>query len=319
MLDLTVYAKSGYSLLYVETLEIKRAMSKIRVNEEFTLHKWNMIEGLIGVEEGDEYKDFESLFKMLSDQKETIVVMENLDFFFQSETLVQLILNSMKSLKSNQNMIVIVGAGGNNQQTIPGMTSEGGTNFPPALQKIITRIEFPLPSKEEFREVAKELCELVGIEYKEDVADCCMGLSLEEGENALSKSIIENKALDRNTVLEMKRNMIKSTGFMDFLEPEPVTNLGGLGKWKEYILKRLEAWKNPESNKPKLKSMLCIGIQGAGKTLSAKVLASIFKWPCIILDINALKGSFVGETERRTRLATKIIDAFGQCIIVIDK
>lgn len=318
-MDLTEYSKAGYSLLYVETFEIKRAMQNITVQEPFQIYKWNMIEGLVNVEEGEKYTDFIEFFSMAEKLEKAIFLMENLDMFFNSESLIQMILNSMVKFKQSQVMMVIIGAGGSGQMGMSNLMSEGSSNIPPALEKIITKVEFALPTKEEFREVAKELCEQVDIEYKEDIADLCMGLSREEGENALSRSIIVHKALNRNSILEMKRSSIKATGFMDFMEPEPLTSLGGLNKWKEFAIARKKAWEPKFANLPKLRAMLLVGIQGCGKTLSAKVLSSIFNWPCILLDVNALKGSFQGETERRTRTATRVIDAFGNCVVVIDE
>lgn len=319
-MDLTEYSKAGYSLLYVETFEIKRAMQNLTVQEPFQIYKWNMIEGLVNVEEGEKYTDFTELFTMAENLEKCIFLMENLDMFFNSESLIQMILNSMVKFKQNQVMLVIVGAGGNvNQPGMGNLMSEGSSNIPAPLEKVLTKVEFSLPSKEEFREIAKELCEQVEVEFKEEIANLCMGLSLEEGENALSRSIIIHKKLDKNAILEMKRSSIKSTGFMDFMEPEPLTSLGGLNKWKQFVGARRKAWEPKFENLPKLRAILLVGIQGCGKTLSAKVLASIFNWPCIILDVNALKGSFQGETERRTRMATRVIDAFGQCIVVVDE
>jgi len=42
-------------------------------------------------------------------------------------------------------------------------------------------------------------------------------------------------------------------------------------------------------------------------------------WPLIRLDIGSLKHSLVGESERRMREATQIIDAFGACVVWCDE
>jgi SpoVK/Ycf46/Vps4 family AAA+-type ATPase len=42
-------------------------------------------------------------------------------------------------------------------------------------------------------------------------------------------------------------------------------------------------------------------------------------WPLIRLDISSLKGSLVGESERKMRQATAVIDAFGEAVIWIDE
>ena len=42
-------------------------------------------------------------------------------------------------------------------------------------------------------------------------------------------------------------------------------------------------------------------------------------WPLIRLDISALKGSLVGESEQKIRQATATIDAFGKAVVWIDE
>ncbi len=62
-----------------------------------------------------------------------------------------------------------------------------------------------------------------------------------------------------------------------------------------------------------------MGIPGTGKSLSCKATASILGWPLIRLDIGALKNSLVGESERRMRQATGVIDAFGEAVVWVDE
>jgi SpoVK/Ycf46/Vps4 family AAA+-type ATPase len=192
-----------------------------------------------------------------------------------------------------------------------------------------------LPNKEEVRLVASTLSTTAEEDFKqspdyeknkdsfdfsvsEELISACLGLSHEEMENALALSLIEHKQFNVKAILDRKRQIIKSTGFMDFMQPEPIENLGGLDKLKEYISKRIEAFED-NSIKPKLRSILLVGIQGCGKSLASKCIASIFDWPLISLDIGSIKGGIVGETEKNVRLATKTIDAFGRAVIQIEE
>ena len=76
----------------------------------------------------------------------------------------------------------------------------------------------------------------------------------------------------------------------------------------------------PDNEKlPHPKGLLLVGIPGTGKSLSSKATASILGWPLIRLDIGSLKHSLVGESERRMREATRIIDAFGVCVVWCDE
>ena len=154
--------------------------------------------------------------------------------------------------------------------------------------------------------------------FSNDIIEMCMGLSYEEIENILALSLIEKKKFDLNVVLERKKHIIKATGFMEFIQPEPIENLGGLENFKQYIYKRKEAFEEKDW-KPKLKSVLLLGLPGTGKSLSVKCVASIFNWPAIVLDIGATKGGLVGETEKNIRHATKVIDSMGRVIVCVDR
>jgi SpoVK/Ycf46/Vps4 family AAA+-type ATPase len=144
-------------------------------------------------------------------------------------------------------------------------------------------------------------------------------MSFEEIENVLAFSAITKRKFDLDTVLARKRKIIQSTGYMDFLQPAPIEDLGGLDLLKDYFFKRIEPFTNPDSIKPKIKSILLCGIQGTGKSLAIKIACSIFGWPGLLLDVGGLKGGIVGETEAKTRSATKIIDSFGHCVVGIDE
>jgi SpoVK/Ycf46/Vps4 family AAA+-type ATPase len=70
---------------------------------------------------------------------------------------------------------------------------------------------------------------------------------------------------------------------------------------------------------PRLKALLLAGVPGCGKSLVCKTVSSFLGWPLIRLDIGALKGSLVGESERRFREATRIIEAIGEAVVWVDE
>ena len=95
---------------------------------------------------------------------------------------------------------------------------------------------------------------------------------------------------------------------MEFWPPVPVDQVGGLDLFKRYIANRKKAFEPGNEHLPKPKALLLVGIPGTGKSLSCKAAASILGWPLIRLDISALKGSLVGESEQKIRQATDTID-----------
>jgi hypothetical protein len=57
--------------------------------------------------------------------------------------------------------------------------------------------------------------------------------------------------------------------------------------------------------------LLAYGVPGAGKSLFAKALANTFQAKAIRFDINACKGSLVGQSERQIRQAMQVIRTIG--------
>jgi len=319
-MNISKYLSAGYAALYVEALEIKRAVKSIMVKPPFEKIEWNMVSGLT-IDGQSEDADQLSILQKATELQQKAIILENYDFFLENPTIIQMFLNNYELCKANQVCLVIVGHTPN--------------KIPTVLKELIPIIQFNLPDKEEVKQIVSTISKSAeedfkqsenyekvknqfDFSYSDEVISACLGLSNEEIENALSLSLIEYKRFDIKSILDRKRQIIKSTGFMDFMNPEPIENLGGLDKLKEYVFKRKEAFVDG-SNKPKLKSMLICGIPGTGKTLSSKAIASIFDWPLISLDIGALKGGIVGQTEQNVRLACKTIDAFGKAVVQLEE
>jgi hypothetical protein len=319
-MDVTNYVKAGFPFLFVESWEIKRAIETITIQKDSYNHFiWDAENGLRNVRDN---KDVRKIVTMeeetipLTDavaiihycaselENKTLVILENYDFFLNSPETQQAMLNEMGRLKFKNICLCMVGA---------------SAKFPKALEKMITLIDFPLPSTDIFIEIAKDFCNKVKIECNEEAAKACAGLSYEEAEDAMALSIIENRKLTLDAILKMKRSMIRKSGFLDFFTPEHRENLGGLEIATEYLIKRLEAFTNPMSVKPKLRSVLLVGIPGCGKSLLAKIAASIFNCPGLWMDIGSLKSKYVGDSEANMRMVTKLIDAFGFCVVLLDE
>jgi SpoVK/Ycf46/Vps4 family AAA+-type ATPase len=120
-------------------------------------------------------------------------------------------------------------------------------------------------------------------------------------------------------ITEQKKQMIRRTGLMEFWPPVPIDQVGGLEPFKQYLTNRMKAFEPGNEHLPKPKALLLVGIPGTGKSLSCKAAASILTWPLIRLDVSALKGSLVGESERKIRQATATIDAFGRAVVWLDE
>jgi SpoVK/Ycf46/Vps4 family AAA+-type ATPase len=64
--------------------------------------------------------------------------------------------------------------------------------------------------------------------------------------------------------------------------------------------------------------LLC-GVPGCGKSLSAKAIAAEWKLPLYRLDMAAVLGKYVGESEGRLRAALDTADRVAPCVLWIDE
>ena len=62
-----------------------------------------------------------------------------------------------------------------------------------------------------------------------------------------------------------------------------------------------------------------IGIPGTGKSLTAKMIASQWRLPLLRLDVGAVFGSLVGESEEKIRQALRLAELVAPCVMWIDE
>lgn len=204
----------------------------------------------------------------------------------------------------------------------------------------LTVIDWPLPDRDEIGEILNGAVEVLpdteeqplkrrvlGLLSKGDTRDAAIdaavGLSSQEVQTTFARSLIENGSIDVSAIAAEKKRLIDQEPAMEYFEPRPggFDNVGGLEVFKEWAIKQKIAY-SPEARAYNLKppkGAMLIGVSGCGKTLSCKMLGAEWNWPVVRLDINALKGKYVGESESRLRGIFSKIDALGQVIVYIDE
>ena len=70
---------------------------------------------------------------------------------------------------------------------------------------------------------------------------------------------------------------------------------------------------------PNPKGVLLVGIQGTGKSLSAKTIAYQWRLPLLRLDVGRLFGGIVGESENRIRQMIQLAEAISPCVLWMDE
>lgn len=98
---------------------------------------------------------------------------------------------------------------------------------------------------------------------------------------------------------------------------DDVVGYGRIKKWIERMKLFVESPEYEKSQRPR--GVLLVGMPGTGKTTFCKVMASMFKWPLINMDIGQMKAGIQGETEHNIQSALQTLKVLNKCILQIDE
>lgn len=201
--------------------------------------------------------------------------------------------------------------------------------LPDELRQEVTVIDFPLPSVPEINYLIEQLVvpeklQVSGL-AREQLVKACQGLSRTRISRVLALALAAKQQVnesDINGVLSEKKQAIRQTGILEFFTPqESLKRVGGLDKLKQWVLMRQDAF-TEEARRygiPNPKGILLVGIQGTGKSLSAKTIAHQWRLPLLRLDSGRLFGGIVGESESRVRQMIQLTEAMAPCVLWIDE
>lgn len=206
--------------------------------------------------------------------------------------------------------------------------------LPPVLRAYATPFEPSLPTDEQIEKMikatAREYAQSHGLRIDlskrdfEALVRNLAGLSLRHARQILIDVVSDGilDVSDVNSALAQKRRLLEGASALEYVEsPVSLEEIGGLNKLKAWLLARKDAiCGNAEDfgiTPPR--GMLMLGVQGAGKSLSAKAVATAWGRPLLRLDAGALYNSFIGESEKRLRDALKQAEAMAPVVLWIDE
>lgn len=300
------YLKAGYPALLILTYEPYRA-EQLLPCDSWRFFAWDCIQGIKDLDTKkivEEIRDPVEAVNWLNGFQDTVLLTHNLHLFIDIPEIVQVIQNGVPRWKAIGSALVMISP---------------VIKICPEIEKCFHVIDLPLPNDDELFSLQSDLGKQTNIEPDLNTARAAKGLTEFEAETAYALSLIRKGRFSTKIISEAKSQMIRKSGLMEFWSPADINDVGGLGNLKSFIQNRAKAFMPGNEKLPQPKGLLLVGIPGTGKSLSSKATASILGWPLIRLDIGSLKHSLVGESERRMREATKVIDAFGACVVWCDE
>ena len=102
---------------------------------------------------------------------------------------------------------------------------------------------------------------------------------------------------------------------------EQASSVGGLEVLRQWLELRKEAFSERAANYglDAPRGLALVGIPGTGKSLCAKVTASMWRMPLLRLDMGAVFGGILGSSERNIREAIEISELISPCVLLVDE
>jgi ATP-dependent 26S proteasome regulatory subunit len=321
--ELALFLKARYPIIYINTIEEDRVeyiiRKNIKTNLNRSIYSWDFVDGYTnnpnnqGFAKRNPLQALE-LVERLNAETPALFILKDFNRFLTDLSISRKLRNISRILKLQPKTVIIIGS---------------DLTIPKELQDLLTVLQFQLPLENEISQELDRLVNSLNIKIDpqlfENLTRACQGLSLERIRRVLSKIIATYKTIDNNSIgilLSEKKQIISQTEILEYISvDEKITNLGGLDNLKDWLRKRKTAFGIQASNYglPTPRGLLLVGIQGTGKSLTAKAIANEWQLPLLKLDVGKLFGGIVGESESRLRQMINVAETISPCILWIDE
>ncbi len=203
------------------------------------------------------------------------------------------------------------------------------------LRSYMTPFELSLPGDAEIETIVRNTLRQVhrqrGVEVDisrrawRAVVRNLYGLSRRQIERVIFDCITDDRRFDDEdlpAIIAAKRRILGASGLLEFIEtPVDTSEIGGLRRLKAWLEQRRSALSDraAEFGIDAPRGVLMLGVQGAGKSLCAKAIATTWQRPLLRMDVGALYDRYVGESERRLRDTLAQAEALAPIVLWIDE
>ncbi len=332
--ELETLIRARYPILYIVTAEETRAQNllmDIAERRQKRIYEWSCTSGLVpaGIptqssksRNNSTREPMAALEQVVDHVDAAVFVFKDFHPFLNRNhfPIIRKLKEISLQLKNSLNTVVIIS---------PVM------EIPVELEKEITVLNFPLPNMGDLGSlldrIVAEVQELKRVqinldpEGREQILQAALGLTMNEAESVFAKIIVKRERLSGDDIDEVfweKRQIIQKSGLLEYCTTtEDFSQVGGLNVLKDWIKKRTVAFSAEARSYglPLPKGILLLGIQGCGKSLCAKAVASLWKLPLLRFDMGRMFNSLVGSSEENVRKAIAVAESVAPAVLWIDE
>ncbi|HVV99269.1 MAG TPA: AAA family ATPase [Planctomycetaceae bacterium] len=206
---------------------------------------------------------------------------------------------------------------------------------PVELERDVAVMELPLPDTDDLREVLNEVAReeqeangrklTITDEEREKMCKAIVGLTQREAAKAFSRGLQGREKIDDDVysiLVSEKKSLMRGSELLEFYDLSAgIKDIGGLEGLKDWLVGRASAYsdKARRAGLPLPKGALLLGVQGCGKSLTARAAAKLLSFPLVRLDIAALLSSDRGSSEKNMRDALTTIETVAPAVLWLDE
>jgi hypothetical protein len=316
--QLTDYINAAFSGIWVvshEPDEAERELVRHARQQQWKVAAWDIANGLrIPTATGGQRQDaaagdplaaLRALPALAEPNGTSVLILHNFHRFMTSPEVIQTTFSQLVAGKQQRTFIVVIS---------PVVT------IPVELEKVFVVLHHDLPGRDQLEQIARELTadEPSGLPGGNDltrVLDAAAGLTRYESEGAFALSLARHGVIRPDVVTDLKAQTLKKSNLMTLHRgSENFSSLGGLANLKDFCRRALRPGQHV-----KPKGILLLSPAGCGKSAFCRALGNEVGRPTLLLDIGALMGSLVGQTEANLRQALRIAEAMSPAVLFIDE
>jgi len=333
MREIDVLIRARYSLLYVVSWEERRVLQALRevvVGQDKSFYTWSETMGLqdgtkhIGAAPADaRTRDpLHVLDTIRSSHEPAVYVLKDFHVFLNqtyphASAVIRKLRDLADTLHTAYATVILLSP---------------VLQLPDEMQKDVTVMDYELPGLRELDGLLTRAIDSVrgqegveanlSAERREHVLKAALGLTLTEAENVFAKCIVEKGSFDVDLIVAEKQQLIRKSGVLEYFQSrEHVRDIGGLEILKAWLDNRSLAFteKAQKFGLPAPRGILLLGVQGCGKSLTAKAVAHLWRMPLLRLDVGRIFAGLVGSSEQNMRRAIQMAETISPCVLWLDE
>lgn len=327
--ELNILTRAKYPILYLVSWEERRIedlLRQVAAERRKKLYGWTLTDGIFALDllqapplDPATRNPLYALDFIAQSQEAAIFVLKDFHPFLDERgghpdqpIIVRKIRDILNQLKESRKTLIILSP---------------VLRFPTDLEKDVTVLDYSLPTLDELTQslerVIRSAREIAGVrldlneEEEEQILNAARGLTCTEAENVFAKSLVMKHHLDVEVIVAEKEQIIRRSQILEYYDSaEDFSYVGGMALLKGWLRKRGLAFseKARRFGLPEPKGLLLLGVQGAGKSLVAKAVASQWKLPLLRLDLGRVFSELVGSSEQNMRHALRLAESVAPCV-----